>query len=480
MRFRAVMQTAPSCLLALVLATASANTHASDASPIPVYQIIPNPANSSANYLQTSLTHDIHRYASSPQLKDVVVMDVDGNGLPFRIIAAHAEVRQDNRRFEMRFFPVSGGSEPETWRSQGKTLVRVNDNAVSVVLDRSEISGEAVPLAPVDFYLLDIKDSEDKIDSIALEWRGPEGNQYLEVQVSGSDDLQTWSSIATETLVQLQKAGVELIRNQIPIGLRSGQYNYLRIRFLGDGKALSLERVYGESKIQTPGPAPMDTWQVQGELAESQDSLRLGGNEQPSPVAAWTYHRQDNAPLTRVNIMLGDTAYGDTIRLLSRAEEGQPWRQVYRGIWFNARVGSEWQHSGMLNVYANSDTYWRLELDQSMRGKVSPSLVFEHPRKTIQFIANNNPAYYIAVGAESTASDTATQVFSHLLGKDSVNWTDADTKSLHPTIAESADKATALNWTGLLFWAALLAAVALLVGLAARLYRQMAKADLGE
>lgn len=446
---------------------------ASDTSSTPVYEISESPA----TYLQTTLTHDIHRYASSAQLKDVVVLDNEGNALPFRITGTAVQVREDSERFALNFFPVSGGASPETWRSQGKTLVHVDDNAVSIVLNQNEESVVPRQAAPVDFYLLDLSQFEKSIDAIALEWQGAKSNQYLEVQVSGSSDLQTWSALAKETLVELRKDGEQLLRNNISLGLRSGHYDYLRLT-IRDTDEVALTQVTAESKTRSVDPPPSDSWQSSGQLSESQRSESGSGRtSEATPVAAWSYERQENAPVTQLGIELGDIPYGDTVKLFSRADERQSWRLVHRGIWFNAQIGNDWQQSGAISVYANSDAHWRLELDSAMRDKLQPSLVFEHPLKTLQFIANHNPPYYLAVAADAAGNAAKMQVFSHLLGDGSVDWVDVDMRSLQPNLRSPVRGTPTTDWASLAFWAMLVLAVAVLVGFALRLYRQMQKAD---
>ena len=50
---------------------------------IPVYQI----NEVAGTWVQTPLTHDIYRYTGDPSLNNLLVIDNDGNKLPYRIIA---------------------------------------------------------------------------------------------------------------------------------------------------------------------------------------------------------------------------------------------------------------------------------------------------------------------------------------------------------------------------------------------------------
>lgn len=462
MNFRLVIRsTAFAFFGALLCSVAHADTTA-------VYQI----NESQGNYLQANLTHDIYRYSANNQLQDVVVLDAEGNRLPSRIVPVEIQLQETEAQIPVKFYPVAVGATPDTWLA-GKTKIRIDQNAISINIDNNAPEQAVSQQQKVDFYLLDLSDIDTRIDGLALEWQPYEANQYLDVELSGTRDLRNWTSIAQDTLVHLQKDGQTLTRNHISFSMEKNQYRYLRVKFLRGAENLLLTRMYAQSKTHTARPPTADIWQVNGELAQDQNTaLQNRQNAKALPITAWEYQREERVPATKLQLALGNTTYGDSIDLFSRATKNQPWRLVHRGIWFNARVGSDWQQSDAIEVYANSDKYWRVELNQSLPTSTHPALVFEHPPQRLQFIANNTAPYAIAIDHKAGAHNTNAKIFAQLTENKNLVWTKVSLVELKPDIANFATIAR-FNWQTALFWGMLLIAVAVLVGFAIRLYRQM-------
>ncbi|MCW8195941.1 DUF3999 domain-containing protein [Proteobacteria bacterium 005FR1] len=434
------------------------------AAQTPVFETTEN----RAVYLQAPLAHVIYRYARDSQLHDLVVLDANGNELPSRVIDAPAVKSENAELVSLSFFAVPAGTKPQSWFSDGKARVEIDGGTVSVTVD--ELDSKAAREGTA-FYLVDLRNLEVTIDGISLDWPTAEPGQYLQVSVEGSDDLQHWQNLALETLVQLSREGEMLLHREIPLSLRPDQFDYLRIRFpKGESPELS-----GISALRAPVVEylPLDRWQVEGKLAEAQSSVvERAMTAERDPVAAWHYQREENAPARAVSIDLGEIPYGDRLRIYSRDDDSFEWRLLHSGIWFNARVGDEWQRSEAISTYPNTDRFWRVELAQAIAAKTKPVLVFEQPRQLLQFIANNNPPYRIAVADTVRSGKAAGQVLSQLIGDDSVEWQSVDL-SLIEGVRPPAAKAAGLNWSAWLFWALLVLAVLVLIAFAVRLYRQM-------
>lgn len=98
-------------------------------------------------------------------------------------------------------------------------------------------------------------------------------------------------------------------------------------------------------------------------------------------------------------------------------------------------------------------------------------MVFEYPQQRLQFIANNNPPYSLAINAEVPAQRSANQVFMRILDGREVSWQTLDKQLAEG--AQSIEIRVGFNWQAALFWAALAMAVLVLATFAFRLLRQM-------
>lgn len=450
-----------------------------NAEVIPVYQIDDAPG----TYVQTTLTHDIYRYGSDDQLNDLVVTDQQGNKLPYRITAPTALVNEQSQLINTRFFPVAVGSPPEALIALSSASIRLDANEISVSVEKTTNDKIQDKSAPVDFYVVDLSDIKTRVDKLIVDWQVTETNQYLEVQVSGTNDLTTWSNVAQNSLVQLQKEGQLLTRNKIVVNLSEMQYAYLRLKFTRGNENLQLTKVQIENTDKIPNAPVTDTWEAKGTLAEDQDSaLRAGNHTAAMPVAAWEFTRDDIAPITNISLNLGSIMYGDDIKVFSRNNEKQPWNLLHQGIWFNTQVGNEWQQSDAINIYSSSDIHWRVELNELVRTTLNPTLVFHRQPQTLQFIANNAAPYKIAIDDQAAPNNqqTSTQIFSQLVSGKELQWGQVAFTELKPNIDSFARHGMQISWRTAFFWLILILAVGVLLYVVVRLMGQMKNTAKGD
>ena len=449
---------------------------ATSAEVIPVYQV--NEA--AGTYLQTTLTHDIYRYSADAQLNDLAVTDQLGNKLPYRIIAPSVQNSEQSQQFNVRYFPVPVGAAPETLLVLSSASIRLDANEISVSVVKNDSEELHTQTAPTDFFVVDMSDVRTRADNLVVLWPTSEAHQYLEVEVSGTNDMTNWSPITNTTLVQLQKGGELLTRNKIALNVAERQYAYLRLKFTRGGEGLHITQIAIENTDKIANAPVPDSWQVSGTLAEKQESALHtinGGNKMP--VAAWEFTRDDIAPISDLSINFGSVMYGDMAKVFSRRTEKQPWQLIHQGIWFNAQVGSDWQHSDAINIHNNTDPQWRIELNESVRTTAKPELQFSRQPEILQFIANNTAPYKIAIDDQAIpgTQQTSTQIFSQLVNGKAVQWEQASFTELKPEINNFARHAMQISWKTILFWVILIGAVGVLVFVAVRLMGQMKSAQ---
>ena len=441
---------------------------------IPVYQLNAG----EGTYVEASLTHDIYRYSASTQLNDLVIIDKLGNKLPYSIgqlTPGAANHQLDSN--PVHFFPVALGAPPEALLTLSSASIRIDNNQISVSAEKKDNSHVNEQGLPIEFYVVDISERRKRLDALIIDWQPSEANQLLEVEVSGTNDLQNWQKINQSTLVQLQKNDHSLTRNRIELQLPEQAYAYLRLKFLRGGEQLVLEKITAQNSDQQLNAQPQDQWELSGQLAEDQKSFtRTNG---ATEVAAWEFERSDQAPLQTLSLQLGQLSYGDKFALYSRNSSKKAWRPVAQGIWFNAQVGSDWQHSDPINLPQNSDSYWRLELNELVRSQVTPILQFSRPLQRLQFIANNNSPYQIAINDTATSDNRSisTAIFNQLLRNKELAWVSVELVELNPDINSFARQVARVSWMSFLFWGVLLLAVGMLVWVAVRLVGQMKAAQ---
>jgi len=441
---------------------------------IPVYQI----NEGEGAYLTSQLTHDIYNYSANPRLNDLVVIDKLGNKLPYKISSSVAPAEDMLDSNSVRFFPVAVGAPPEALLTLSSASIRLDDNNISVSAEKKDNSHIADQITPIDFYVVDISERRKPLQTLLIDWQFSDANQYLEVEVSGTNDMQNWQAIKRSTLVQLQKGEQNLTRNSLPLNLAEKEYAYLRLRFLRGGEQLNITKITAQNRATSVQQLEPDVWALSGELAEEQESALQANKKGSMPVAAWEFERNDIAPLSSLSLKLGSN-YSDSLKVFSRRSEKQPWQLVHQGVWFNVQVGNDWQQSDAINAYQNSDSFWRIELNELVRTQFNPALVFSRQPQTLQFIANNNSPYQIAIN-DSAAPDsesTNAAIFSQLVRGKNITWVPVNYVELKPEIDSFARQVAQVSWKAWLFWSVLLLAVGMLIWVAVGLVRQMKYPD---
>jgi hypothetical protein len=463
MRFVNLMALSLGCLMALVCG----------AEVMPVYRI----EQVAGTYVQTTLTHDIYRYTGDAQLKNVVVTDAQGNRLPHRISEPSLAVSEQSQRIPVRFFPVAVGTTPERLLALSGASIRLDDHEISVSMVKEGKSELDAPKVPTDFFVVDISDLKTRADKVIISWPQSDRHQYLEVQVSGTQDMTSWTPITQTTLVQLLQEGELLIRNKIAVNLTERQYAFLKLHVTRGGEQLQLTQVAVENTDKVATAPNIDRWELSGTRADDRYSALPVNPASPAiPVAAWEFQRDDLAPVAQLHIDLGELTYGDYVRLFSRATEQQPWQLVHQGIWFNAQVGPDWQQSDEISGHSSRHRYWRLELNERASASANPVLVLTRQPQRLQFIANTFAPFTIAIETDPNPQDqnASTAVFSQLIAGKDIAWQSASFSRLNPSVNPFIPDSMAIGWKTILFWGILILAVGILMGFVVRLVKQMA------
>ena len=440
---------------------------------VPIYQVI----NAQGDFIQVTLTHDIYRYSSQPDLHDLVVQDAEKNPLPYHVLTAKEQPQTSEPKFiatSLPFFPIAVDATPDTLRKLHTQAANLRGNNLQIVTS-DKILDNKTP----EFYLVDVSKLDHDITSIVVDWMANPGNEYLEVQLEGTHNLQDWDALASATLVQITQQRQSLKRDHIAVSLAKNDYQFLRLRVIRGADNLQITQINAEQKIGGPTPATVqqESWPVAGQPAKDQNTVYFATPHSKSqPVAAWEFMRDETTPVESLAVDFGNSVYADEVKVFSRRAENQQWQLQYQGIMFNAQVGSQWQKNDAIKLGRyfnhNSDSFWRLELNQSMRGKVNPQLILSWRPFELQFIGNSKPPFQLAITSNSESSLYRDQVFTQMTSATKPQWKQASLQALKVEVS-SVKKPAPFNWKQWLFWGLLLVAVVVLLGFSLRLFKQI-------
>jgi hypothetical protein len=135
-----------------------------------------------------------------------------------------------------------------------------------------------------------------------------------------------------------------------------------------------------------------------------------------------------------------------------------------------------------MSIYSNSDTQWRVELNELVRTVANPQLKFTRQPQILQFIANNAAPYNIAIDTQAAPNNqqTSAQIVAQLTNNQEVQWAQTTPTNLNPDINSFARHSMQISWKTILFWAIMIGAVGVLVWVAVRLMGQMKQNSISE
>lgn len=439
----------------------------------PIYQV----SDAQGTFIQVPLTHDIYRYTSQSSLQNVVVLDADKNPLPYRLVttAPHEQKKEPTLIVNpLAFFPIAVDATPDTIRKLHTSQVKVQGDNVQITTGDKTLNNKTP-----EFYLIDISKLNHDITSLIVEWDAQAANQYLEVELEATRNLQDWFSLGNATLVKINQLDQSLKHNHIKVALAKQEYEFLRLKILRGAEDLHISSIASEQQIGIVVPQKnSEAWSLSGQLAKTQTTVHFpNSHSKVYSVAAWEFTRDEATPIESITIDFGTAVYGDGAKLFSRNADNQTWQLEYQGLWFNLQVGSQWQKSDAVSVYRNSNKFWRLELNEAAKSISAPKLVFTWQPMQLQIIANNKPPFVLAINTSKNSSNNREQIFSQIISSSSPTWTAASLTKLDVQPEQVINTAKTINWKQWIFWSALILAVTVLIVFSLKLFKQLKVVD---
>ena len=185
---------------------------------------------------QVELPLEVYQTLADAQLRDLVVVDEQGNAVPTaaRTTDPAAAV---SARTELPLFALPAGLPVNP--ADGPLNLRIERDADgrlrSIDADLGAANAKAAPDS--QDYLVDASKLDAPIDRLRLDWDAAAGAVNAQFALGASDDLQNWrSAVASANVLSLAQDGNRLELHEI--GATGVHAKYLRLRRLDHGAAL--------------------------------------------------------------------------------------------------------------------------------------------------------------------------------------------------------------------------------------------------
>jgi hypothetical protein len=380
---RACLRRAAVCAVALgALAGAAASDRPAD------YAALAPIAASAPDGLQRlALPLRVLQQSRSPGLADLRVFNAKGESLPVALIPPREESATLDAALPLFRWPETRASADG---AKPRVRVRVDANGAVVRIEGAAVPRRAAPAQPAREWLLDasVRRRGDRLAAVTLRWDRDATGLTRRATLEGSDDLDTWRTVATGTLVDLPSttASPGVLRDRLAIDADGRAPRYLRLR-LDDGLALR----GAQAQWRSAARAPLDEAAVRFERA---DDDRFGVAWE-ADLRAPVEPRQIEVALPQPNTVL-------VVALEQRRDTDSAWRGVGRHTLYRlARNGTE-VVSPPLEVSAPAARHWRLRLDHpgSTADATALDATMRWAALGLAFVSRGPAPLQLAVGRE--------------------------------------------------------------------------------
>jgi hypothetical protein len=379
-------------------------------------------------------------------------------------------------------YAPEGPPPPEEWMTvarfplpaartsaSGSSRIHIETRTDGTIVDIRPATTETVaPEVTISRHVLDLSGIDEPVDRLRVSFiSGHKGITNL--IIDSSEDLARWHPIVTKAAVgNLVFQGHRLGRDEV--GLPSRTYTYLRLSWSSPLNAGSLADI---SVRKPPDKKPMERAEL---------TLAPLETETVDGRSFVHYKSPGRRPIDRVRIDLPSAGTLARVALYSRPNEEAGWRRHHSGLAYRLMQEGLEIASDPLRLTATSDRHWRLEIqsDPTLLPRM-PNLVLGWRPHRLVFAATDGGPFRLAYGsARIPPTDSHLDDLLRTLQRDDAVADLSTAKAGEPYELGGAKQLTkgSGRWKRYLLWGSMILAVALIGGLALRLYGQVKQAGI--
>jgi Protein of unknown function (DUF3999) len=432
----------------------------------------PLTTNSDSAAWQIEPSAEIYGVSADAQLRDLEVVDGEGNPVPMALRETESATTPANW-IELPLFvlpPAKGAGGDD-----GAVSLRIERGADGRLrsLDAGVNPAVATPAATDDF-ILDASKLDGPIDALRVDWDATSEAVNAQFSITGSDDLQNWHSLkSSASILGLTQGSKQLSRHEIPIG--GARVAYLRLHRLDNGAALAGMHLSARTVASSTPLRAARQW-----LIASPVTIDRLHDKVPPGSAVYRYVLPAAVSADALKLELASDNSIANVRIENRNGSNSTWLQRTAFTAFRLRQMESVIGNDEVDVATGprSDE-WRVEATPPLDHAPSLSVAW-HPARFI-FLAQGHGPYRLIAGSAAARRadypvDIALSELRSRLGKDwqpplaalGVRTTLAGVEALKPAAAPEKPH----DWKTWLLWAVLVGAAALIGYLALSLLRQ--------
>jgi len=406
---------------------------------------------------------DVYRGSVEPNLADLRVFNSAGEVVPHAIRSAGTPRPEATVPEPLPFFPL-----PESPPATGPHRIDAEVSETGAILHLR--SGSGMRSAPGSGrrgggYLVDASALSHPVAGLDLSF-APDGADFVApLQVEGSNDLVHFTPYPVQgVLVRLERAGHRIERSRV--GFPASRHRYLRLRFPLAEPTTELTAVGALPGIESPPVPRLQT--------------RVSGSRQPERPGVLLFDLEGSPPVDRIQVELSRANSLLEASLASAATQEGPFVQRFSGLLYDLEQAGRLRNPEIDWSPGLRHRYFEIEISPNGGGLAADDLELEVSWRSeeLVFVARGEPPFRLAYGRADTApSRLRSDALDALTGQAGQDRPIA-MAALGPRFVlggpdRLVPRPKPLAPRTLLLWAILIASVATVGLLAARLLRRM-------
>lgn len=342
--------------------------------------VMPVTAQSADGLQRVELPAAVHQGAARADLGDLRVFNAGGETLPFAFAGSPQRLNTRPGSYTLPFFPQTQkvGAPAAGLDLQVKQL----PDGTLVSLRSVPKVAPSAPTTRTTAYLVDASKLKEPIAALELDWTVTDESRSGRLRVEASDDLKSWSTLASDApLLDIEHGGERLARKRVEFSPVKAKY--LRLTWQREAFQLNTLRADGPS-----ASAPVEYRRIE---------FTATPGEKPGE---YLFDLLGRLPMERVSLALPQANTVAPARIQTRTDAKQPWRDVGAATFYRlTRDGVELTPPpATLNAMPERYLLLRVDGKGGGIGTGMPKLVIEWQPRSIVFAARGQGPFRIAYG----------------------------------------------------------------------------------
>lgn len=408
--------------------------------------------------ISTHLNATVYEGVFYPDLKDITVINAEGQEVPFTIQQQSTTQESQLTLFKLPYYPLTVNVSDDV------NAVRVHTHADGTIINIGNHQVQAGKNTRL-FYIIDATQIEQgSINRIQIEWQKHDETQLIEARLEGSNDLQNWQTLANLVFSKMSFAGYELLKDSAD--LNSKPQKYYRLSWSpGEESPIQQVRLYvDQTRIHLP-----------------KDEIRILEAESTENNS---YYFDSHAflPITQVNVLPATDNSIAEVRIASRNEPQADWKIHGTMTIYRLHIGDKRVENNPLHLDTRAARFWKVDvIGEKNYLNAAPALQLTWQAQQLLFMAQGKAPYQLLFGRshqERQQSEQLVKEMIQLTQKLDADSIEQGSLVNHKTLCGSdclKPVVLKIDWTRYILWLVIVVAVGGLAWMSRVLFREMNK-----